>query len=290
MIEDLFQERKKKIRSFHQLIRKNKKIEKKEAPDGLYTSCCCCHEMLLTKKLQKNNYVCPKCGHHFNIDAYTRLNLLFDKERYRELYKGMSIVDPLNFPGYLNKIKGLQLKTQLEEAVVVADGKINQIKVTVCVMDTRFLMGSMGSIVGEKITKAIEYATRHKRPLIIFTCSGGARMQEGIYSLMQMAKTSAALARHNQAGLLYISYITHPTTGGVTASFATLGDLIISEPQALFGFAGRRVIESTIKEKLPDDFQTAEFMEKQGFIDLIVERKDMKTMITKILKMHGLGE
>lgn len=290
MIEDLFQERKEKIRSFNQLIRKNKKIVKKEAPDGLYTSCACCHEMLLTEKIRENSYVCSECGHHFNIDAYTRLRLLFDKEKYRELYKGLSNTDPLDFPGYQDKLKILQLKTKLEEAVVVADGKINQVKVTVCVMDTRFLMGSMGSVVGEKITKAIEYATKHKRPLIIFTCSGGARMQEGIYSLMQMAKTSAALAKHHEAGLLYIAYITHPTTGGVTASFATLGDIIISEPHALIGFAGRRVIESTIKEKLPDDFQTAEFMEKQGFIDLIVERKNMKITITRILKMHGLGE
>lgn len=290
MIEQLFQERKEKIRSFQQLIKKNKKIEKKEVPDGLYTSCSHCHEMILTKRLQENNYVCFKCGYHFKISAYTRLKMLFDKEKYRELYKGMKTGDPLNFPGYHDKIKNLQLKTQLEEAVVVADGKINQIKVTVCVMDTRFLMGSMGSVVGEKITKAIEYATKHKRPLIIFTCSGGARMQEGIYSLMQMAKTSAALAKHHQAGLLYISYITHPTTGGVTASFASLGDIVISEPQALFGFAGKRVIESTIKEKLPDDFQTAEFMEKQGFIDLIVARKDMKDTLTRILKMHGLGE
>lgn len=290
MIEQLFQERKEKIRSFQQLIKKNKKIEKKEVPDGLYTSCSHCHEMILTKRLQENNYVCFKCGYHFKISAYTRLKMLFDKEKYRELYKGMKTGDPLNFPGYHDKIKNLQLKTQLEEAVIVADGKINQIKVTVCVMDTRFLMGSMGSVVGEKITKAIEYATKHKRPLIIFTCSGGARMQEGIYSLMQMAKTSAALAKHHQAGLLYISYITHPTTGGVTASFASLGDIVISEPQALFGFAGKRVIESTIKEKLPDDFQTAEFMEKQGFIDLIVARKDMKDTLTRILKMHGLGE
>lgn len=290
MIEDLFQERKEKIRFFHQLIRKNKKIEKKEVPNGLYTSCQGCQEMLLTENLKGNDCVCPKCGYHFKISAYTRLKLLFDKGKYKELFKGMKTVDPLHFPGYQEKLKTLQLKTQLEEAVVVADGKVNQIKVTVCVMDTRFLMGSMGSIVGEKITKAIEYATKHKRPLVIFTCSGGARMQEGIYSLMQMAKTSAALAKHHQAGLLYISYITHPTTGGVTASFAMLGDLIISEPQALIGFAGRRVIESTIKEKLPDDFQTAEFMEKQGFVDLIVERNEMKETITRILKMHGLGE
>lgn len=289
MIEDLFQERKERLQAFHQLIRKNKKIEKKEAPDGLYTSCPDCQNMLLTKSLKDNDYVCPQCGYHFKIGAYTRLKLLFDNGKYRELWKGSKLVDPLHFPGYLDKLKTLQLKTQLEEAVVVADGKINQVKVTVCVMDTRFLMGSMGSIVGEKITRAIEYATKHKRPLIIFTCSGGARMQEGIYSLMQMTKTSAALAKHHQAGLLYISYITHPTTGGVTASFASLGDLIISEPQALIGFAGRRVIESTIKEKLPDDFQTAEFMEKQGFIDLIVKRHEMKETLVRILKMHGLG-
>ncbi|MGN1182272.1 MAG: acetyl-CoA carboxylase, carboxyltransferase subunit beta [Faecalibacillus sp.] len=289
-MEKLFQERKEKIRSFNQLIRKNKKVEKKEAPDGLYTSCPHCQEMLLTKTLRQYDYVCPKCGHHFKIGAYTRLKLIFDQGKYKELFKGMKLKDPLHFPGYQEKLENLQEKTNLEEAVVVGDGKINKVKVVVCAMDTRFLMGSMGSVVGEKITKAVEYATRHKRPLIIFTCSGGARMQEGIISLMQMAKTSAALAKHHEAGLLYVSYITHPTTGGVTASFAMLGDLIIAEPQALIGFAGRRVIESTIKEKLPDDFQTAEFMEKQGFVDLIVERKNMKKTLERILKMHGMGE
>ncbi|MBM6929852.1 acetyl-CoA carboxylase carboxyltransferase subunit beta [[Clostridium] spiroforme] len=290
MIQDLFQERKERIRSFNRLIRKNKNVKKKEAPDGLYTNCKECGEMSLTQAVIDNHYVCPKCGHHFRIGAYTRLKMVYDHERFRELFKGMKINDPLDFPGYKDKLLDLQKKTHLEEAVVVADGKINHVKTVVCVMDTRFLMGSMGSVVGEKITRGIEYATRHKRPLIIFTCSGGARMQEGIISLMQMAKTSAALARHHEAGLLYISYITHPTTGGVTASFATLGDIIIAEPKALIGFAGRRVIESTIKETLPDDFQTAEFMEAQGFVDLIVERKDMKNVISRILRMHGLGE
>ena len=288
MIENLFKERKEKIRSFQQLIGKKKKLENKEAPDGLYTSCVDCQEMFLTKTLRDNHYVCPHCGYHFKIGAYTRLNLVFDQGKYKELFKGMKLADPLHFPGYQEKLEKLQKKTDLEEAVVVGDGKINQVKTVVVAMDTRFLMGSMGSVVGEKITRAIEYATSHHRPLIIFTCSGGARMQEGIISLMQMAKTSAALAKHHEAGLLYISYITHPTTGGVTASFASLGDIIIAEPKALIGFAGRRVIESTIKEQLPDDFQTAEFMEKQGFVDLIVERKDMKNTIARILKMHGL--
>ena len=215
--------------------------------------------------------------------------MIYDQGKYKELYKSTKNVNPLNFPGYNEKIKHLQEITHLNEAVVVASGKINQTKVITCVMDSRFLMGSMSSVVGDKITKAIEHATKRKYPLLIFCASGGARMQEGIYSLMQMTKTSAALARHHEAGLLYISYITHPTTGGVTASFASLGDIIIGEPHALIGFAGARVIESTIKQKLPEGFQRTEFMEQQGFIDLIVKRQEMRSTLIRILKMHGKG-
>lgn len=288
MMEQLFKERKEKLYLFKSL-RKKKENERKEVPEGLYSKCPDCKELVLTSHLKKNLSVCPNCGGHLKITAYERLETLYDQGKYKELYKKKINVNPLNFPGYDEKIDFLQEKTGLDEAVVVASGKINGTKVITCVMDSRFLMGSMSSVVGDKITKAIEHATKRKYPLIIFTASGGARMQEGIYSLMQMTKTSAALARHHEAGLLYISYITHPTTGGVTASFASLGDIIIGEPHALMGFAGARVIESTMKQKLPEGFQRTEFMEEQGFIDLIVKRQDMRSTLIRILKIHGKG-
>lgn len=288
MMEQLFKERKEKLYLFKSL-RKKKQNERKEVPEGLYSKCPECKELVLTKTLKENLYVCPHCGGHLKVPAYQRLEMIYDQGKYKELYKNAKNVNPLNFPGYNEKIKHLQEITHLNEAVVVATGKINQTKVITCVMDSRFLMGSMSSVVGDKITKAIEHATKRKYPLIIFCASGGARMQEGIYSLMQMTKTSAALARHHEAGLLYISYITHPTTGGVTASFASLGDIIIGEPHALIGFAGARVIESTIKQKLPEGFQRTEFMEQQGFIDLIVKRQEMRSTLIRILKMHGKG-
>ncbi len=224
-----------------------------------------------------------------------RLKMVLDGGRYVELYKDIKTKNPLNFKGYEEKIKDYEEKTHEKEAVVVAKGSIESEEAIVMVMDARFMMGSMGSAVGEKITSGIEYATKHRLPVIIFTASGGARMQEGIFSLMQMAKTSAALARHNEAGLLYVSVLTDPTTGGVTASFATLGDIILAEPGALVGFAGRRVIEQTIGEKLPDTFQHAEFLLEHGMVDKIVERDKLKDTLGKILKLHhakksGLGE
>lgn len=288
-MEELFKERKAKLnlfKSFRHKIQNNKRIE---VPDGLYTKCDDCGETVLTADLKENYYVCLKCGAHLKMQAYTRLKLLYDGGKYRELYRNIQSNDPLMFPGYKDKLNKLKETTKLNEAVVCATGKIDGKKVVVCVMDSRFLMGSMSGAVGEKITRAIEHATKRKAPLIIFTTSGGARMQEGIISLMQMAKTSAALAKHHEAGLLYISYITHPTTGGVTASFAMLGDIIIGEPKALIGFAGPRVIESTIKQKLPEGFQRTEFMLEQGFIDLIVERPKMRETIIRILKMHSRG-
>ena len=288
-MEELFKERKAKLnlfKSFRHKIQNNKRIE---VPDGLYTKCDDCGETVLIADLKENYYVCPKCGAHLKMQAYTRLKLLYDGGKYRELYRNIQSNDPLMFPGYKDKLNKLKETTKLNEAVVCATGKIDGKKVVVCVMDSRFLMGSMSGAVGEKITRAIEHATKRKAPLIIFTTSGGARMQEGIISLMQMAKTSAALAKHHEAGLLYISYITHPTTGGVTASFAMLGDIIIGEPKALIGFAGPRVIESTIKQKLPEGFQRTEFMLEQGFIDLIVERPKMRETIIRILKMHSRG-
>ena len=288
-MEELFKARKAKLNLFKSLRHKMKTNRRIDIPEGLYTKCDDCGESILTTDLKENYYVCPKCGAHLKMQAYTRLKLLYDGGRYRELYRGIQSNDPLMFPGYQEKLKQLQEKTHLNEAVVCATGKIDGKKVVVCVMDSRFLMGSMSGAVGEKITRAIEHATKRKCPLIIFTTSGGARMQEGIISLMQMAKTSAALAKHHEAGLLYISYITHPTTGGVTASFAMLGDIIIGEPKALIGFAGPRVIESTIKQKLPEGFQRTEFMQEHGFIDLIVEIPKNRETIINLLKMHSRG-
>lgn len=288
-MEELFKARKEKLSIFKTLRKKVANDKRIDVPEGIYTKCDGCHESILTIDLKENYYVCPKCGHHLKMHAKRRMDAIFDESKYRLLYSYLATNDPLQFPGYMEKIEKLKQTTGLDEAVVVATGKIGGHRTVVCVMDSRFLMGSMGSVVGEKITRGIEYATKKKLPVIIFTTSGGARMQEGIVSLMQMAKTSAALARHHEAGLLYISYITHPTTGGVTASFATLGDIIIGEPKALIGFAGPRVIESTIKQKLPEGFQRTEFMQEQGFIDLIVERKDMKATLQKLLKMHSKG-
>ncbi|MFV0396026.1 MAG: acetyl-CoA carboxylase, carboxyltransferase subunit beta [Coprobacillaceae bacterium] len=289
-MEELFKARKEKLSVFKSLRQKMAKGNKRiDVPDGIYTKCDACGESYLTTDLEKQLYVCPNCGQHLKMDARSRLHVVFDSGKYRELYTNLKTTDPLTFPGYNEKLAGLQEKTGLDEAVLVGSGKIGGQKTVVCVMDSRFLMGSMGGVVGEKITKGIEHATKWRRPIIIFTTSGGARMQEGIISLMQMAKTSAALAKHHEAGLLYISYITHPTTGGVTASFATLGDIIIGEPNALIGFAGPRVIESTIKQQLPEGFQRTEFMLDQGFIDLIVERKEMKDKLSLLLKLHSKG-
>ena len=204
------------------------------------------------------------------------------------MFQEIKVTNPLEFPGYEEKLKKAEQKSDLDEGVLCGVGNINSKKVATAIMDSNFMMGSMGSAVGERITRIIEYATQNKLPLIIFTASGGARMQEGIISLMQMAKTSAAIARHDEAGLLYISVITNPTTGGVTASFAMLGDIIISEPGAILGFAGRRVIENTINQKLPEDFQSAEFMLEKGFIDDIVDRKNLKNYLSRVLKLHGI--
>jgi len=284
-MEQLFKERKEKLHLFKSL-RKKRENERKEVPEGLYTKCPKCKELILTSKLKKNMSVCPHCGNHLKITAYERLEMIYDQGKYKELYKSTQRVNPLEFPGYDEKLEILQQKTGLNEAVVVASGKINGTKVITCVMDSRFLMGSMSSIVGDKITKAIEHATKRKYPLIIFTASGGARMQEGIISLMQMAKTTSAIAKLNEAGLLYISVLTDPTYGGVTASFASIADIVLAEPGAMIGFAGKRVIQQTIGESLPEGFQTAEFLLEHGFIDKIVERKDLKDTLYKIIKFH----
>ena len=234
--------------------------------------------------------VCPKCGYHFPMGAYYRLSSVLDPGSFRELFTKVSAADPLSFPGYREKLSAAQRKTGLSEAVVTALGTIDGRKCVVGVLDSRFLMGSMSAAVGEKLTLAIEYAGKNRLPLILFAASGGARMQEGILSLMQMAKTSTALARFAEKGLLYISVLTDPTTGGVTASFASLGDIILAEPGALIGFAGPRVIQQTIGETLPEGFQRAEFQMEHGFVDAVVPRKDLRDTLIRLLKLHGKGE
>ncbi len=237
--------------------------------------------------LGANLYVCPDCGHHFGISARYRLKITLDKGSFREFCRGLAGGNPLDFPGYDEKLAEQRQKTGLREAVVCGTGKIDGVKAVFCVMDSRFMMGSMGTAAGEKITRACEYATKNRLPLVIFAASGGARMQEGILSLFQMAKTSAAVSRHDRAGLLYISVLTHPTTGGVTASFASLGDVILAEPQALIGFAGPRVIEQTIGESLPEGFQRAEYLQDHGFVDRVVPRGQLRQVLGLLLQVHG---
>ena len=261
--------------------------EKPNIPSGMWSKCEKCAKILYTEDLRENFNVCPNCGHHFKLGAYERIKYLTDENTFVEFDKKMVGRNPLDFNGYEEKIKGYQKKSHVIEGVVTGEAYIAQRKVVLCVMDSNFMMGSMGTVVGEKITQAVERAIEKELPLIIFTASGGARMQEGILSLMQMAKVSSAIARLNEAGLLYVTVLTDPTTGGVTASFAMLGDIIISEPGALIGFAGRRVIEGTIKQSLPDNFQTAEFLLENGFIDKIVKRSELKSTIGDILMLHG---
>ncbi len=261
---------------------------KPEVPEGLLKRCNKCGKGIFTEDYKKNLYICPKCGGYLRMPAQKRIEFLTEADSFEEWDTGLSTENPLHMIGYPDKIKALQDKTKLDEAVITGKARIGENEVALMVMDSRFLMASMGEVVGEKIARGVERATKEKLPVIIFTCSGGARMQEGMTSLMQMAKTSAALKRHSDAGLLYITVLTDPTTGGVTASFAMLGDIILAEPKALIGFAGPRVIEQTIHKKLPKGFQRSEFLLKHGFIDKIVERKDMKTVLEQILTMHRL--
>lgn len=258
-------------------------------PDGLFTKCSGCHEMVLTEDIYFNHFVCPKCGHYHKIHARERMDMVLDADTFEEWDVDLEGSNPCDYEGYEEKIQRLKERTGLDEAVITCSGKIggNQIVIGVC--DTQFLMGSMGHVVGEKITRAFERATKEGLPVILFTCSGGARMQEGMVSLMQMAKTSAAIKRHDEAGNLYVTVLTDPTTGGVTASFAMLGDIIFAEPGALIGFAGPRVIKQTIGQELPEGFQRAEFLQEHGFVDKIVERKDLKATLSQILTMHRVG-
>lgn len=255
-------------------------------PDGTWIKCSNCGKIIYKKSLEENYNVCTNCSYHFRLGSYERVNQICDKGTFKEINKYLKSNNPMDFPSYEEKLKKNEEKSGTNEAVVTGFCEIGGNKAVIAIMDSNFLMGSMGTVVGEKITIAIEEATRRNLPIIIFTASGGARMQEGILSLMQMAKISNALSRHSDEGLLYITVLTDPTTGGVTASFAMLGDIILAEPKALVGFAGRRVIEGTIKEKLPDDFQSAEFLLKHGFIDSIVKRENLKMAISTLLNFH----
>lgn len=262
------------------------KIPKPDVPKGLFGKCKKCGQMVLSEEVRENDYICPKCGGYVRMHAKRRIKMLVDKGTFEPWFEGLEISNPLGDKEYEKKLLEVKEKTKLEEAVITGKALINGSEVALAVMDGRFLMASMGEIVGEKITRTVEKATEENLPLVIVACSGGARMQEGIISLMQMAKTSAALKRHSESGNLYISVLTDPTTGGVTASFAMLGDIIMAEPDALIGFAGPRVIEQTIGQKLPKGFQKSEFLLEHGFIDLIVERQNLKNKLSEIIKLH----
>ena len=261
--------------------------------DGLWVKCSECSQVAYRKDLISNFNVCSNCGHHNRINSDERINIISDKNSFEVFDSSLSPTDPLGFKdrrSYADRIKESQAGTGLRDGVVTGICSVNSMPLALAVMDFRFMGGSMGSVVGEKITRIIEKATLENFPILIVCASGGARMQEGMLSLMQMAKISGALKKHKEKNLLYMPLLTHPTTGGVTASFAMLGDLILAEPKALIGFAGRRVIEQTLREKLPDNFQTAEYLLEHGFVDVIVKRKDLKTTLTKILKIHGVKE
>ena len=266
--------------------------KKKEIPEGLWEKCKKCDEIIFTKQKEEELCLCPKCGFHYQLPADRRIKLLTDEGSFRELDADLESVDTLKFTGvtsYVEKLESNKAKTGLKDAVICGDATLNGIPYALGVMDFRFLGASMGAVVGEKITRLIEHATAKRLPLVIVTASGGARMYEGMISLMQMAKTSGALERHKEAGLLYIAILTHPTTAGVTASFASLGDIIMAEPEALIGFAGPRVIKDTTQAQLPEGFQTAEFLLKKGMIDRIVDRRKMREELALLLEYFVSG-
>ncbi|MDI3280346.1 MAG: acetyl-CoA carboxylase, carboxyltransferase subunit beta [Bacillota bacterium] len=268
---------------------KEKVAPKRDIPDGLWSKCTQCNNLLFNKEIERNLLVCPKCNFHYRVPARRRIEQLTDEGTFVELDPDLSPVDPLSFPGYKEKLAAAQHSLGLKEAVLTGTAKLEGIPIVLAVMDFDFIGGSMGSVVGEKITRAVEEALQRRFPLIIVSTSGGARMQEGILSLMQMAKTAAALGRLAEERVLYISVLTNPCTAGVMASFASLGDIIIAEPGALVAFAGPRVIEQTIREKLPPGSHRAEFLLEHGFIDLIVERKELKKTLGRLLRLHGMG-
>ena len=288
-LHNMFKKTGEKITSIHSRNRR-----KPEAPEGILKKCNQCGAAILTDEVINGKYICPKCHGYFRIPAYKRIELVTDAGSFEEwdakIDEGERPENPLDFRGYTEKVEALRVKTGLDEAVITGKATICGYPVVIGVCDGRFMMASMGHAVGEKITRAVERATEERLPVVLFTCSGGARMQEGIISLMQMAKTSAALKRHSDAGFLYIPVLTDPTTGGVTASFAMLGDIILAEPGALIGFAGPRVIEQTIGQKLPEGFQRAEFLLEHGFVDRIVTRDEMKEVLGQILKMHTVTD
>ena len=259
------------------------------APAQTEETCPACSKAVPRRELVANRYVCPLCGHHYPVGAYYRLSLILDKGTFRELDAGLASNDPLDFPGYEAKLDQARRRTGMNEGVVTATGRMGGQRVAVGAIDSRFFMGSMSAALGEKVTRLVEFADKYRLPLILFSASGGARMQEGILSLMQMAKTSAALARFSEKGLLYISVFTDPTTGGVTASFASLGDIILAEPGALIGFAGPRVIQQTIGQTLPEGFQRAEFQAEHGFVDAVVPRLQMRDTLSQLLRLHEKG-
>lgn len=261
--------------------------EKPNVPQGIMTKCPKCGKVIYTKLLLKNFKMCDDCGYYFKVSANERLAMILDEGEFIEFDKQLSTRDPLKFPGYTDKLIKTQKQTGLVDGLVTGQGKISGLTVMLGVMDPAFFMGSMGTTIGEKLARLFERATKEKLPVIIFTASGGARMQEGIFSLMQMAKVSAAAAKHSEAGQLYITVLTDPTTGGVTASFAMLGDIIMAEPGALIGFAGPRVIEQTIGQKLPEGFQRAEFLLDHGFVDRIVTRDQLKQTLGTLIKLHA---
>ena len=284
MLEDLF----KMVRDrFNDDKTEDTKQESPEIPKDLLFKCPRCQSVFYMDEFEKRRKTCPVCNYHARLTWRERLEITADKDSFEPFDAEMNSKNPIGFPEYENKIKELQDKNGINDAVVTGVCTIRGYRAVLGIMDSNFMMASMGSVVGEKITRAFEYATEHKLPVILFTASGGARMQQGIISLMQMAKTSGAVKRHSDAGGLYITVLTDPTTGGVTASFASLGDIILAEPKILVGFAGRRVIQGTIKQKLPDDFQTAEFLLENGFVDAIVERKAMRKSLSNILRLHN---
>ena len=255
-------------------------------PEELWIKCPVCKNAILSSDLMENHKVCTKCGYHFRLSARQRVELTVDENSFAEMDADMMSTNKIGFPDYAKKLRNAKISSGENESVITGSCTICGEKAIIAVMNSKFMMGSMGTVTGEKITRAFEYATENRLPVIVFTVSGGARMQEGILSLMQMAKTSGAVKLHSDAGLLYITVLTDPTTGGVTASFAMEGDIILSEPKALIGFAGPRVIEQTIRQKLPKDFQSAEFLLDKGFIDAVVQRKDMKSTLAQLIRLH----
>ncbi len=283
-LEDLFKVVKERFGAENTQTLAEKEVE---IPQDLLFKCPRCSNVVYKEEFERAMQVCPKCGYHARLGWKERLDLTVDKGSFKELDENLRSLNPIGFPKYEEKVQKLSEQVGMNDAIKTGECTIRGYRCVIGIMDSHFMMASMGSVVGEKIARAFEYATERKLPVVMFTASGGARMQEGIISLMQMAKTSGAVKRHSDAGGLYITVMTDPTTGGVTASFASLGDIILAEPKVLIGFAGRRVIQDTIRQRLPDDFQSAEFQQDCGFVDMIVERGMMRKRISNILKLHG---